>query len=112
MHEHSSGTYFLRLFMNRDNKSGLFLGSPHPYLCFSYSLRPMGDSAHFLFATMDIAVVTIDLNNHKFMHPKPGACNFSPFVGQSPHWNEHFDKTRAIFGRCTGTKKRARFRRH
>ena len=29
-----------------------FCGNPHPYLRFSYSFRPRGESATFLFATM------------------------------------------------------------
>ena len=54
-----------------------FWGNPHPYLRFSYSFRPRGESATFLFATMDtiqqtfrprpvvLEIVELYLNNHK-----------------------------------------------
>ena len=38
--------------MHLDNKKGLLLCSPRPYRRFSYSFRPRGESATFLFATM------------------------------------------------------------
>jgi hypothetical protein len=40
-----------RNFMHLHNKKGLILCSPHPYLRFSYSFHPRGESATFLFAT-------------------------------------------------------------
>ena len=57
--------------MHLNNTRGLILCSPHPYLRFSYSFRPRGESATFLFATMVLTHVKSALKTRSEMFVRP-----------------------------------------
>ena len=101
MHEISRNAHSRWIFMVLASQKSLILCSPHPYLRFSYSFRPMGESATFLFATqvdyLGVWKVLTKALNHVFStveHLRLGAIAFRPENLYSPNddfgrMNEH-----------------------